>query len=136
MDSRLQKLAKVLVNYSLGVKSGQLFKISAEPIAAPLVLAVYEEAIKLGANSVIELGLIDIRETLLKFGNDEQLMYLSPMRKLEVEELQSQLSIWATTNTKNLSNVDPKRQQLLSRGSRPYLERFFERVGNKTLHWC
>ncbi len=136
MDLRLQKLARVLINYSLGLKPGQLFKISAEPIATPLVLAIYEEALKLGANPIVDLGLIDVREILLKYGNDEQLTFLSPMRKLEVEELHAQLTIWATTNTKNLSNVDPKRQQLLSRGSRPYLERFFERVGQGTLKWC
>ena len=136
MDVRLQKLAKVLVNYSLGIKPGNLFKISAEPVAEPLVLAVYEQALKIGAYPTIELGLIDTRELLLKYGNDEQLLYLSPIRKLEVEELNAQLTIWATTNTKFLSNADPKRQQLLSRGGRPYLQRFFERVGQKSLKWC
>ena len=136
MDPRLQKLAKVLVNYSLGIKKGQILKIQTEPIAAPLVHAVYDEALKQGAHIYTETVFIDLRESLLRHGSDEQIMFYSPMKKLEVEKMDAMLSIWGTTNTKFLSGVDPSRQQLLSKSGKPYLERFFARQAEGTLHWC
>ena len=135
-DPRLQKLAKVLVNYSLGIKKGQLLKIQTEPIAAPLTLAIYEEALRQGANVFIDTAYIDTREVLLRHGSDEQIMYYSPLKQLEVEKIDAMLSIWGTTNTKFLSGVDPLRQQLMSKAGRPYLERFFARQAEGSLHWC
>ncbi|MEW6013718.1 MAG: aminopeptidase [Candidatus Zixiibacteriota bacterium] len=136
MDQRLHMLARVLVNYSLGIKPGHLMKIQAEPIAAPLIAAVYEEALRQGAHIFTEAVYIDLRESLLRYGSDEQLMYYSPMKQLEVEKIDAMLSIWGTTNTKFLSGVDPARQQLLSKAGRPYVERFFARQAEGTLHWC
>lgn len=136
MDQRLQKLARVLVNYSIGIKPGQLLKIQAEPIAAPLITAVYEEALRQGAHIFAEAVYIDLREALLRYGSDEQIMFYSPMKQIEVEKIDAMLSIWGTTNTKFLSGVDPARQQLMSKAGRPYMERFFARQAEGTLHWC
>ena len=53
-DPRIKKLAKVLINYSLGINSGQKFYISSSPLSIDLALAVYEEAIKVGAHVLVE----------------------------------------------------------------------------------
>ncbi len=136
MDPRLNNLAKVLVQYSLGIEPGDIFKIVAEPIAKPLVEAVYAEALKCGANVFAEIKLIDLAELFLKNGNDDQLSFYSPLRKFEVENIDAQLTIWGTTNTKFLSGVDPARQQLVSKAGRPYFERFLARQAERSLKWC
>jgi aminopeptidase len=135
MDKRIESLAKVLVHYSLEIKPGQLFKIKAEPIAAPLVKAVYEEALKTGANVFTDVQLIELAELLFKYGSDEQLKYISPLRELEIEKIDAYLGIIGTTNTKYLSGVDPKRQQLFNKASEPLFNRFFERASQGHLKW-
>jgi len=45
-DQRVTKLADVLVNYSLEIKAGQKFLISASPLASELSLAVYQPSRK------------------------------------------------------------------------------------------
>jgi len=135
MDNNLENLAKVLVHYSLELKKGQLFKIKGEPIAAPLVKAVYLEAQKVGAHIYTDLQLIDLLESFFKYGSDEQLQYISPIAELEMEKVDAYLGIWATTNTKYLSGVDPKRQQMHNKAKEPLMNKFFQRASEGSLRW-
>ena len=48
-DTRIEKLAQVLVHYSLGIKPGDWLLLRTSPVADELNLAVYEEAVKAGA---------------------------------------------------------------------------------------
>jgi aminopeptidase len=54
MSDRTQKLANLLVNYSLKLKKGDLFKIQGEVVALPLIKAVYAEALNVGANPYVQ----------------------------------------------------------------------------------
>jgi len=135
MDPRIEKLAKVLLHYSLGLKEGQLFKIKAETIAEPLALAAYKEAIDIGAHPYIEYYTVDSAEYLLKNGTDDQLKYISPMQEVEIDKIDAYLGIWGTTNTKYLSGIKPQRQQLLNQAMEPLRRKFFERASEGSLHW-
>ena len=55
-DPRLDKLAKVLVDYSTQVKPGQLVRVSGEPIAMPLVEAIYEAVLEAGAHPILRVA--------------------------------------------------------------------------------
>ena len=48
-DPRVQKLARLLIRYSLNVKKGQVLLINSPAVAAPLVREAYREAILAGA---------------------------------------------------------------------------------------
>ena len=52
-DPRLEKLASVLVNYSLKIRPGDKLSIEAPDVAAPLVRAVYREALRAGASGFL-----------------------------------------------------------------------------------
>jgi aminopeptidase len=52
-DSRVAKLAKVLVHYSIGAQPGQQVFVRTSPVADELTLAVHEELIKAGAHPFI-----------------------------------------------------------------------------------
>ena len=52
-DQRLDKLAKVIVEYSVGVERGQLVRISGEPVATPLIESIYEAVLKAGAYPMV-----------------------------------------------------------------------------------
>jgi aminopeptidase len=136
MDNRVESLAKILVNYSLAIKPGQLFKILAEPVGEPLVKAVYNEALKIGAHPYATLDLIDLRESLLRHGTDAQLTYISPVKSFEIEKIDALLTIWGSTNTKYLTGIDPSRQKLASQAARPLMERLLAREADGSLKWC
>ncbi|RME31400.1 MAG: aminopeptidase, partial [Candidatus Zixiibacteriota bacterium] len=135
MDPRVQKLAKLLIHYSLKLKSGQLIKITGEPVTLPLLLAAYEEAVKVGAHPLLELRPPEADEILLKHGSDKQLQFVSPMGKVEINRLDAYLMVWGSKNTKYLSGVDPKRQALRQQSRRPYMMRFFKRTAEGSLKW-
>ena len=50
VDSRIERLARVLVDYSTEVQPGQLVLIESTPLAAPLVLAVARRVLEAGAH--------------------------------------------------------------------------------------
>ena len=135
MDPRVQKLAKTLIHYSIKLKKGQLIRVQGEVAALPLIKAVYEEAVKVGAHPYTMIRVPDNEETLLKHGSDAQLKYISPVKKLEVDKLDALVAVWGTENTKNLSGVDPKRQALSRRSQGPLVKKIFKRIADKSLSW-
>src|SRR3990172_7840994 len=80
-DPRVQKLAQVLVNYSLSLQPGEDFTMSTTPLADELSLAVYEEAIKAGANVLVQNQLPGFEEIFYKLGNGDQIQYIKIVKE-------------------------------------------------------
>ncbi|MBI5266574.1 MAG: aminopeptidase [candidate division Zixibacteria bacterium] len=135
MDPRVVKLAKVLVHYSLRIKKGDLLRIQGEVSTTPLITAAYQEALKAGANPYYQIVEPDTDEFLLKHGTPEQLQFVSPIGKFEIEKIDALLVIWGSRNTRYLAGIDPKRQAMKQKARRPILERLFARVGRGTMRW-
>ncbi len=135
MDPRVQKLAKILIHYSLKLKKGQLFKIQGQAVALPLMLAAYEEALKVGAYPYIQVNNPEAEELFYKYAKDHQMKYVSPMMKLEINKMDALLTIWGSTNTKHLSGIDSKKQAKVQMYRKPIISKLFKRIGDKSLNW-
>ena len=135
-DPRIEKLAKVLVHYSLGLQAGQQVQIRTHPIAEELTLAVYEEVIKAGAFPFVSVTLPGLDEIFFKYANDAQLDYVSPVRKLINETFDAALALWTEHNTHALSGIDPSRMARTQKASAPLSKLFMERAARKELNWC
>ncbi len=135
-DPRITKLAKVLVNYSLGIKPGQQFHLSSSISSHDLTLAVYEEAIKAGANVYLEQPLDEAPEIFFTYASDAQLDFVSPVRKLIYETFDAQLFIEAESNRRGLSAIDPNRLARRSKANTPIMKTSMERSARGELHWC
>lgn len=135
-DIRLNKLAKLLVNYSTKVKKGDFVFISCNDVAKPWVVEVAKEAIKAGAHVEYSLDNEDVNETILKNSNEEQLLWGSHLNKHMLSEADVWLTAWGTRNTKMNSNIDPKKLQLKSRGAASWRKIYSERMGDGSLRWC
>jgi len=134
-DPRLDKLANVLVNYSAGIKAGQLVRINGPSVAEPLIVALAREVIAVGGHAAVYMSPDEISELKYKYGNDEQLKYISPMAWSMVENIDASIGIWASSNTKALTNCDPSRQAVASAALRPWKDKFFERAASGKLKW-
>jgi aminopeptidase len=135
-DPRLDKLAAVLVNYSTAVKAGQLVRISGDPVALPLIEAIYEQVLKAGAHPHVKVVPDALQDIFYQVANEDQLQYLNPVVQYEVEKIDVSIGLWAEINTKALSQVDPKRQGLASAARKPLWKTFMTRAAQGSLHWC
>jgi aminopeptidase len=135
-DPRITNLARLLVHYSLELKPGQQFAIRSTPYANELTLAVYEEAVKAGVHTHINLTLPGADEVFYKFASDDQLDYISPVSRLIIGTFDASLTIGAEYNTRRLSGVDPKRIARYRKAQTPLLKLDLERCAKKEMYWC
>jgi len=143
-DPRVEKLARVITEYSVGIKPGDRVYITASPVAQPLTLAIIEQVIKRGGHPHITAGSgynhLDLvpgaTELMLKYGSDEQLQYVNPFEQMAVRDFDVRIAIKADTNTKALSNVDPKRIAMATSARRGLTEMMMQRSATGDLRWC
>lgn len=134
-DPRIEKLAQVLVHYSLDLKPGEQIQIRTHPIAEELTLAIYEQVIKAGGYPFVIVNQPGLEEIFYKYANDAQLDYVSPVRKLIMETFDASLNIWTEHNTRELSGIDPSRMSRTSKANAPLMKTFFERAARGEVKW-
>lgn len=135
-DPRLSKLAQILVHYSLSIKAGDQLEIRTNPLAQELALLVYEEAVKAGAHVLNTISLPGSEKIFFEFASDNQLDFVSPVRKLVYETFDAVLSVGAEFNTRSLSGTNPTRLSRARKASTPLTKIFLERSANLDLRWC
>jgi|HigsolmetaAR201D_1030396.scaffolds.fasta_scaffold04141_3 aminopeptidase len=134
-DPRVTKLAQVMVQYSLPVKKGDLFRIVATPAARELIQEIYREALLAGAHPLVRLQLEETEELLYRYGSEEQLTHIAEVDRLEHEEIGATLFIMSSENTRYLSGVDAQKVALRRKARRPLMDRFYERVDAGEANW-
>ena len=138
-DSRVQKLARVMVHYSLGISRGQKVYLQTAPAAHEFNLAFYKEAVKAGAHVTFAIDgayYPGAQEILLKHASKQQLEWISPVRKLLIETYDARMVVEAETNTRELAGVDPKRISLWRKANAPLFKKMLKRIESKELRWC
>ncbi len=136
MDPRIDKLAEVMIDYSIKVKKGDLFKIQGPYLALPLMKAVYRKALEKGAHPYVDIMTDEINEIFFKHASDEQLTYIPEIRKLEIEKITAYLHIWGAENTRYLTNTDPQQQRKAQQARKDLIQTYFRRTASKELSWC
>jgi aminopeptidase len=134
-DIRLQRMARVLVNYSLGVKKGDRFAIIANPVAAPLIREVVREAIRAGAYPEPFVGTPGVQEIIFTEGSDEQLAYIPAAQRIIIEEYETMLQIMSDENTKGLNGVDPDRIAIQQKAFGELVPTYMKRSAEGSLRW-
>jgi aminopeptidase len=135
-DPRLEKLADVIVNYSVGVKKGNLVRIGGSVLSLPLIKEMYRKVLAAGGNPFVRLSSEETDEIFLKEASEEQLKFLSPIAIYEIEKVDCVIGIWASENTKGLSNVDPKNIGLSSSARKPMMDLYMNRSASGALRWA
>jgi aminopeptidase len=134
-DPRLEKLADVLVNYSVGVQRGQIVRINSPPLGAPLVTELYRKVIKAGGHPFVRMNPYELDEIFFKNADDTQLGFISPLAQFEIEKIDCSIGVWAEENTRSLTNVDPKRIGITQAARKPLMETFMRRAAEGSLRW-
>jgi aminopeptidase len=135
-DPRAEKLAQVLIEYSLDLQPGEELALQSSPLANELNLAVYKEAVLAGAHVLVLNTLPGASEVFFKHASDAQLDYVSPVMRMVIERFTARLTIMAPHNTRELSGVDPARQSRNQKAGAAVIRTFMERSARGELKWC
>ncbi len=134
-DPRIEKLARLLTEYSLRLKPRQIVSIQADASAAPLVRECYRAALQRGAYVVTDLTIDGLAEIFYKEAGTAQLHWVSPFTRHKLRRVDAVLTIWGDGNTKALTNIDPKRMATASAARRELFTIFLNRIANKSARW-
>ena len=132
-----ERLAKLAINYSLNIEKGERILISGPAFAKELFQALYVEILKVGAHPILFPNIEGIDELQYKYSSEEQLLYVDPIQKQLLQEIDGYLIIEGDYNVHKLGMVDPK-LIATSRGSpdrRAIWEILMERIGKRNLKY-
>ncbi len=135
-DSRVTKMAQVLVKYSLDLQPGAEFTLGTSPLAEELSLAIYKEAVLAGAHVFVVNNLPGSQEIFLKHASDAQLDYVDPIQKFAMEQFDALLVVMAPSNTRELSAIDPARQSRARKANAEISQIRLERAARGEFKWC
>jgi len=134
-DIRVEKLAELLVKYSVNVKPGDKVAIQGDLPAEPLLRAVYVEVLKAGGNPFVLASLTGQDELFFRYASDQQIQHVPPPNKLIMETYDVRIVIGGDANTKELNNVDPAKLVASQRARKDIMRTYLERAAKGELRW-
>jgi aminopeptidase len=134
-DSRVEKLAEMLVAYSTKVQPGDKVLIQGETLAGPLIGAVYAKVLQAGGHPLTQILMPGLEELFFQYASEEQLKHVPEPLKLIMETYDVRIAIRAVANTKALSGVNPAKIVLRSQATQGLMKTFMERSAADELRW-
>jgi aminopeptidase len=134
-DPRIEKLADVLVNYSVAVQPGDKVVIQGQTGAEVLLLEVYSRVLQAGGHPFALVSLPGMDEVFYHYASEEQLEHVPEPAKLVAETYDARISIGAAENTKALSSVDPQKTVTHRRAQTELMKTFMQRSASGEFRW-
>ena len=138
MDSRVEKMADVITNYSMAVQPGDKVLIrSTSPAGEPLAQALYQAALRAGGTAFTYIHLRDEKSLAIEATDKPDLLAaINPMLKLMYETCDVIVRIEASENPQSLSNYPADLQRACAQSLAPIMKIQMDREGNGTLRRC
>jgi aminopeptidase len=134
-DTRVGKLAELLVDYSVAVKPGDKVAVQGESLAEPLLKEIYVRVLMAGGHPYLMASPTGLDELFYRFASDEQLKYVPPPAKLIMETYDVRISIGGEGNTKELNSINPAKMVTFQQARREIMKTFLERAAKGELRW-
>ncbi|MBD3354618.1 aminopeptidase [Candidatus Woesearchaeota archaeon] len=108
-DPRAKKLAKIIVDYSVKIKKGDLIELNFGVGAKELALEVYKEILRKGAYPIVHAGVPGFSYAYYKNASDAQLKHFPQLAMYEAKKAAGSINIGGDYNTKELTRINPKK---------------------------
>lgn len=118
IDLRTQKLAKLLVKYSVFVKPNENVIITGSTEAEDLLLAIYKEVILAGAHPIFRISPRGINPFFYKHAKKHQIEKYPEITELIINNCHKYIGVASEHNTKELSSCDPKKMTARAKATR------------------
>ena len=136
LDAFADKLAHVLTNYSIPIEKGEYVVINGPAEAAPLMDALTAHVLMRGGYPHLNVVLPNTNEIFMEYASDDQLKFNDPANAFYAKNLDVTYRIYAPTNTRAGSSIDPKRAALAQEGVKDFLDIYRKRRAANELRWC
>ena len=109
LDLRTQKLAKLIVDYSVSVKPNENVIISGRTEAQDFIIALYKEVLLKGAHPILRINLPGLEPFFYKYAKTHQIEKFPEHFDFMVKNAQKYIGISTENNTRELTLCDPKK---------------------------
>ncbi len=118
---KLQKLAGIMVNYSIAVKKGEKVLLRGYGFDSyPLIKELYRECIKAGAIAVdVRFSVDELSKIFFDHANDKQLTHLTELEKTVADSYDAMIQIVADENPYELKDVEIKKIYKVQKSRKP-----------------
>jgi len=134
-DLRIEKMAELLVNYSVAVSTGDRVLINGSSLAEPLLKEIFITVLQAGGHPLMMTSIPDTDELFFRYASDEQLKHVPKPLELVMETYDVRISLLAESNTRALSNVEPDKIVQHQRARRDLMQTFMRRSAAGELRW-
>ncbi len=135
-DPRIEKIADILVNYSLGLNPGDRVLIQGSTAAAPLIRAIFRHALRVGARPTTYVILPGLEKIFYDEADEDQLRWIPDLVRFVYEEFEAVITIWSDINTRERRHYSPGKRAIQQQAMRPLQEKFRERMAKGEVKWC
>jgi aminopeptidase len=137
IDPAMEKYAHLIVQHGLGgLKKGTITKIAASSLALPLVQALYKELWLAGAHPYAHHGFDGITNLQMEYASEEQMSFIYPTEKVEVESIGAYINITGGFNTRASTHLPPEKIFLMQKAREEISNRMMERISSGEVRWC
>ena len=134
VDQRIEKLAKLCVQYSVEVKPEEKVLIQGSELAFPLINEIYKECLLADAHPLIIQNL-DSAYTFYRYAKEHQLKFVSPFQEFLYKDMDVSIHVRCQPNPKGLTNIDPSKIKIHRASRRELSEIFSKRAAEGKLKW-
>jgi len=135
VDFRTDKLAQLLVEYSVAVRKGDKVLINGNTLAEPLVKALYQRILTAGGHPFVMAAFPEMDEIFYKYASDEQLKFVPKPTELIYETYDVRISLIAESNTRSLANIDPAKTVMVQQARSGLMQTFLRRSAAGEMRW-
>jgi len=119
VDQRIKRLAEILVNYSIKVKKNSIIALNFEIDAKDLALECYKLILQKEAFPVVNSSVPGFSYQYYQLATEEMLKKKPEIELFKAKKTDGTISIGAEYNTREFTNVDPKKISLRARVNKP-----------------
>ncbi len=131
----LERLADLMVTYSIGVEKGDVVMIRGGEESIPLVKACFERVLKAGGHPLVRIGFSGQEYTFYKHATEEQLKFVGEIDLTTARTINGLIAILSSSNTKELTGVDPKKMAIARAAQREIRDILDERELKGEFAW-
>src|SRR5438876_6626961 len=134
-DDRFDKLAKLLVKYSVRLKRTETVLIEAFDIPAEMTVALMRAARKAGGVPFAQTYQTRVNRTLALEASDRQLNLMASHELARMKKMNAYIAMRGSHNITELADVPPETMQLIGKKMRPVQDQRVKRTKWVVLLW-
>jgi aminopeptidase len=134
-DDRFDKLAKLLVEYSIRLKRNETVLIEAFDIPEEMTIALIRAARKAGGVPFAQTYHARVNRALALEASDRQLNVMASHELARMKKMNAYIAVRGSNNITELSDVPPEKMKLIGRKMRPVQDQRVKKTKWVVLRW-